>query len=520
VISVGDAVLKLGVDKGDLDKGLQGIKGTIQQHSKAIGMAMTAAGGAILAAGALSVKTYAAMGDEVAKLSRKTGITTETLSELRHVAEISGTSLEGLEKATKRMSTAIGDAQDGLTETIRDFDKLGISVEELKGLSPEEAFLKLGEAIAGIEDPLVRANVAQGIFGRAGMDLIPMFDQGAEAMAELRQEAHALGIVFDQEAAAKAEEMTDAMTRMNESVSGLKMAIAEHIIPILMPMVDRLKEIILQIKDWMKEHSKLTDIIIKFAGAMAALMVVGGPMLIFAPTIGKIIVAFKALVTFTRLHLIPTIVAAATAFWAKAAAILAAVSAILGPIGLAAALVGLGMVIAGTTILIKNHIKAMSQLTDTTDSQTTANVSLSESNENVTAGYGDMSQAIGDTVGSVRELTDAQREQMNITEKLMNLHKMYTSGLQAGYQAPVGGMVPTTAAIAETGERLISEVGLAGAWAQAGDPWLKAYIEGRTREAEALRGVNIYVELDGRTLAKAVGAPLVEEIRLKTGTRI
>ena len=32
--------------------------------------------------------------------------------------------------------------------------------------------------------------------------------------------------------------------------------------------------------------------------------------------------------------------------------------------------------------------------------------------------------------------------------------------------------------------------------------------------------VNIYVELDGRIIARAIGQPLVEERRLKTGARI
>ena len=54
-ISVGDAYVKLGLNTTSFDKGMQGLKGQIQKHSRAIGMAMTAAGGAILAADALSV---------------------------------------------------------------------------------------------------------------------------------------------------------------------------------------------------------------------------------------------------------------------------------------------------------------------------------------------------------------------------------------------------------------------------------------------------------------------------------
>ena len=126
-ISVGDAVLKLGVDTKDLDRGMQGLGNRIKKHHKAIGLAMTAAGGAILAAGALSVKTYAKMGDEVQKMALRTGFSTEALSELRHAAEISGASLSTLEKGVKRMSGTILDAQDGLETYIRAFQHIGIA---------------------------------------------------------------------------------------------------------------------------------------------------------------------------------------------------------------------------------------------------------------------------------------------------------------------------------------------------------------------------------------------------------
>ena len=32
-------------------------------------------------------------------------------------------------------------------------------------------------------------------------------------------------------------------------------------------------------------------------------------------------------------------------------------------------------------------------------------------------------------------------------------------------------------------------------------------------------GINIFVELDGRIIAQAIGQPLVDEIRLRTGVR-
>ena len=58
------------------------------------GMALSAMGGAIMGILGMSIKTFVQMGDEVQKMALRTGFATETLSELRHAAQISGASLE------------------------------------------------------------------------------------------------------------------------------------------------------------------------------------------------------------------------------------------------------------------------------------------------------------------------------------------------------------------------------------------------------------------------------------------
>ena len=296
-ISVGDAYVKLGLNTTSFDKGMQGLKGQIQKHSRAIGMAMTAAGGAILAAGALSVKTYAQMGDEVQKMALRTGFSTEALSELRHAAEISGASLSTLEKGVKRMSGTILDAQDGLETYIRAFRHIGIEMKELDGLDPEEQFFRIAEGISQLEDPTTRAAIAQDMFGRAGTELLPLFAQGTEGIAALREEAHELGIVFDQEAADKAANFTDAMHRLSEATSGVKMAIAENLIPILMPLIDKIKEAISGMTEWAKEHPGLTKAIVILTGVLAGLLLVLGPLMIMLPGMPMLIHGVTAAVS-------------------------------------------------------------------------------------------------------------------------------------------------------------------------------------------------------------------------------
>ena len=300
-ISVGDAVLKVGVDTKGMEKGLKGLGASIKKHQRAIGIGMAAMGGAILAAGALSIKTFAKMGDEVQKMALRTGFTTEALSELRHAAELSGTSLSSLEKASKTLSGAILDAGFGLETYVRAFDKIGLSYEELKGLSPEDQFLAVMEALASLTDESEKAALAADIFGRAGTQLLPMLADGAEGLAKMRQEAHDLGIVFDQEAANKAAEFTDALTRLKESISGVQMAIASELIPIIEPLINKVKETVSGMTAWTKENPELSKTLILVTGAVGGLLVGLGGLVLILPTLLKMLamlkVAFLALMT-------------------------------------------------------------------------------------------------------------------------------------------------------------------------------------------------------------------------------
>ena len=55
-ISIGDAVLKLGVDTKGMETGLQNAGTMVKKHQKAIGLGMVAAGAAITGVLALSLK--------------------------------------------------------------------------------------------------------------------------------------------------------------------------------------------------------------------------------------------------------------------------------------------------------------------------------------------------------------------------------------------------------------------------------------------------------------------------------
>ena len=202
---------------------------------KAVGKASAAlgvAGGAALVAfGAKAVTSFADAGDEIHKMAERTGFGTEALSELKFAAEQSGASLEDVEKASKRMASTIFDAEQGLVGAEDALAALGLTAEDLKGISPETQFQIIADKLGAVDDASTKAAIAQDVFGRSGADLIPLMNEGAEGMAALRQEARDLGVVFSQDAANSAADFKDAQNELTSAVNGLFFAFGEELTP-------------------------------------------------------------------------------------------------------------------------------------------------------------------------------------------------------------------------------------------------------------------------------------------------
>jgi len=270
------------------------------------GIAMVAVGTAITAVVGKSLKAFAAAGDEIQKMALRTGIATETLSEMKHVLEISGADLSLMETATRRISKSIVDANEVMATYIRAYERIGLSVDDLMKMKPEEQFMTIALAIADLEDHTIKAATAQDIFGRAGTKMLPMLAAGADGIQELREEAHKLGIVFDQEAADKAAELTDAIHRMGEAVSGLKYQLGEALAPAVSNIADKITGVVAGMHEWGEEHPALYSKMVTMGSAAGLLMIPLGTILIMLPMLARGFTMVKhgmhgAMVGMTRL---------------------------------------------------------------------------------------------------------------------------------------------------------------------------------------------------------------------------
>jgi uncharacterized protein YpuA (DUF1002 family) len=221
---------------GDASKKIKrytnGMSKSMRKFNKSIGGPLSAgikklgafAAAAVAAAAALAgvvISKVAKYGDTIDKTSKKTGIGVEELARWKHAAELSGSSVQLLDKGMKGMALLMYEAGRGTATYTDVLDSLGLKYEDLKKQTPEQKLNTFLKAIADVKDHTEKAALATKVFGRAGTELLPMLEGGAEAMQGMKDEADKLGIVMTQEQVDGAVNFTDNMLRVKNAIMGV-----------------------------------------------------------------------------------------------------------------------------------------------------------------------------------------------------------------------------------------------------------------------------------------------------------
>lgn len=222
-----------------------------------LGGGMTAVGGAVAAQLGMAASAFVNYGDEIAKAARRTGMTTEALSELRHAGNLADVEFNELQVGFRQMSRNIIQATEGLMTYTRAFERVGLDAKELAAMTPEAAFEAIANALAKTADPMIRVATAQDIFGRSGTRLLPLLEGGAEGIRFYREEAQRLNLTLSGPAAKSAERFADMVTRIKSSFWGLVYTVGS----VVAPALDRAQGIIANILSvtgrWIKAHEDL-----------------------------------------------------------------------------------------------------------------------------------------------------------------------------------------------------------------------------------------------------------------------
>lgn len=181
-------------------------------------------------------------GEELNKLAQKTGVSVEALSALKYAAELSDVTTEGLTKGLKHLSTALFDTKVKGDEGGAALKALGVAAMDSAGqIRPTEAvLLDLADKFTAMPDGAEKAALAVKLFGKEGLNMIPMLNQGREGLTGMMEEAKRLGLVMSEDAAQASEAFNDNLKRLHAVTEGLQRQIGAAVIPVLADLTERM----------------------------------------------------------------------------------------------------------------------------------------------------------------------------------------------------------------------------------------------------------------------------------------
>lgn len=235
--SLGDLVINLSANIASLADGLGKAEAQTKRTADAIESSMGKAKYALTSlAQGLTVGAFVSWAEktldaaeQLNKLSQKTGIAVEELSKLQYAARLSDVDTDSLAKGIKKLSGEMVNAGDATSKSGKLMSALGVDLN--KGINP--AIEKLADAFVKLPDGPTKATLAVELFGKAGMELIPLLNQGSEGIKKMQFEAERLGIVMNKESAKAAEEFNDNMKAVKASGEKLGITLLNNVAPSL-----------------------------------------------------------------------------------------------------------------------------------------------------------------------------------------------------------------------------------------------------------------------------------------------
>ena len=198
--NIGELVVNLTANSTKLQSALKAAQKNVELFAAAAGAAAVAA-----------VTRFLQVGSALDDMSQRTGVAASELSSLGFAAKMTDTSLEAVQGSLVKMQKFMGDVSDGTAAAVDTLDRLGITTQQLEGLTPDQQFKAFAEAISKVEDPTQKMNAAMGVFGKSAAEILPLLNEGASGIEAFQKEAERLGLVMSDDMAASAGQAADAI---------------------------------------------------------------------------------------------------------------------------------------------------------------------------------------------------------------------------------------------------------------------------------------------------------------------
>ena len=187
--SAGEGLSKVFGGNAGLSGGLANIGASVAGlvNPFTVGLAAVAAFGAGATAAASGLLSLEDRVEGLGNLADQLGVSFEFIQVLEESANRSGVSVETLAGSMTRLQKTLAGADEESKTAQKALERLGVSVEDLNGLSQQDQIRLIGDRLGAIQDPAQRTAAAVALFGKSGAALLPFFKNLGPAASDVER---------------------------------------------------------------------------------------------------------------------------------------------------------------------------------------------------------------------------------------------------------------------------------------------------------------------------------------------
>lgn len=279
-----DIVVQL-TDK-NTEAGLKKITASAEGAKSALGkmkndLMAIGAGVGVVGIGARLAKEAIQWDVAVKKLSGITGATAKETSELLAVANYMGIAMEDSAGAFAKFSKNVGAAKEKMEVARAEgklstdiFSKLGYALEDIQGKNTVEVFKMIQERLRGMKDGAEKTRVEMELFGRTGYQMHAMLNMSAEQMDKVAERAKAMGLIIDDETAAKSAKLNRELKDLENTGKRLAVSIGHELVPVFNDYAKGVLDVAKEFESMTAEQKEAIGGIVKFGAEASAVIIV------------------------------------------------------------------------------------------------------------------------------------------------------------------------------------------------------------------------------------------------------
>ena len=154
------------------------------------------------------------------------------------------------------------------------FSKLGYTLEDINGKNTVEVFKMIQERLREMKDGAEKTRVEMELFGRTGYQMHAMLNMSAEQMDKVAERAKAMGLIIDDETAAKSAKLNRELKDLENTGKRLAVSIGHELVPVFNDYAKGVLDVAKEFESMTAGQKEAIGGIVKFGAEAGAVIVV------------------------------------------------------------------------------------------------------------------------------------------------------------------------------------------------------------------------------------------------------